>query len=135
MPVSSAFHQVLYVSHLAAACDYNVFTSICPVARRRNAQLSITGVMLFDGHRFCQLLQGPELAVQALMTDIRRDRRHERLLTVLDGAMGEPVGHGAWSAGYCDMHELDVFDGPEGLRGDAALAAFRAILPRADLSP
>ena len=70
----------------------------------------------------------------AAMTDIGRRRRHERLLAVLDGAMGEPVGHGAGSAGYRDVYELEVFDDPEGLRGDAALAAFRAILSRAELS-
>jgi Sensors of blue-light using FAD len=135
MQVSSPFHQILYVSHLAATYEYDVFASICHVARHRNAQLSLTGVLLFDGHRFCQLLQGPELAVQAMMPDIARDRRHERLVMLFDGAIAAQTAQRSWAVGYCDAHELDIFDAPDGARGDAAMAALRAILPRADLSP
>ena len=126
---------MLYVSHRSACCEDGAFASICKVSRLRNAQLSTTGALLFDGRRFCQLLQGPELAVQTLMNYIARDHRHERLLTVFDDTLAVPPELRSWIAGFCGGHELDAFDAPDGLRGEAAMAAFRSVLSRADLSP
>ncbi len=141
-------HQILYLSQLAANCNYDVFASICRASRHRNAQLSLTGVLLFDGQRFCQLLQGPVLDVKAMMADITLDRRHERTVTLFDGPAQADQVQRVWTAGYCDAQELDVFDdeaggitgitsitGIRGVRGDAAIGAFHAIMARADLAP
>ena len=56
-------HQLLYISNLVAGVSYGVFAGICQVSRRRNAELGLVGVLLFDGHRFCQLLEGPTAAL------------------------------------------------------------------------
>jgi hypothetical protein len=128
-------HQILYLSHLARPHEYDAFASICHVSRHRNAQLSLTGVLLFDGYRFCQLLQGPSPAVQAMMAEIARDRRHEQVSMLFDGAIEADTAEHSWNSGFCDVHELDVFEALGGVRGEAAMAAFRALLPRADLAP
>ncbi len=135
MQVSSAFHQVLYISQLAPGREYDTFTAVCRVARGRNGSLGAGGVLLFDGHRFCQLLQGPAEAVRMLMRDIAEDPRHERLAVLVDApaAPGEIERH--WWAGYCDAFELDVLDAALGVRGEAAIKKFRDIVSRADLSP
>ena len=135
MQVSSAFHQVLYISQLAPGREYDTFTAVCRVARSRNGALGASGVLLFDGHRFCQLLQGPEDAVQMLMRDIAEDPRHERLAVLADAPAAPTELERHWWAGYCDAHELDVLDAALGVRGPAALATFHDIVSRADLSP
>jgi hypothetical protein len=135
MQAPSTLHQVLYISHLAPPHEYDAFTAICRSSRHRNAALGVTGVLLFDGHRFCQLLQGPAPAVQTLMADIARDARHEQIVTLFDGAVPASSASRSWTAGYCETHELDVFDHAEGARGDSALLVFNAVLARADLEP
>ena len=135
MQVSSAFHQVLYISQLAPGRKYDTFTAVCRTARGRNADLGASGVLLFDGQRFCQLLQGPAQAVRTLMREIAEDPRHESLALLVDGPAASAEIDRHWSAGYCDAHELDVLDAALGVRGQAALATFRDIVSRADLSP
>lgn len=135
MQVSPAFHQILYVSQLAPGRKYDTFTAVCRVARSRNPALSASGVLLFDGLRFCQWLQGPAESIRTLMRDIADDPRHEGLAVLVDAPIAPAEIQCRWTAGYCDPHELDVFTAPSGVRGDAAIAALREIVSRADLLP
>ena len=135
MQVSSAYHQILYISQLAPGREYDTFTAVCRVARGRNGNLGASGVLLFDGHRFCQLLQGPAEAVRTLMRDIAEDPRHQSLEVLVDAPAAAADIERHWWAGYCDAHELDVLDAALGVRGQAAMASFRDIVSRADLSP
>lgn len=52
-------------------------------ARARNASLNVTGILLFDGIHFVQLLEGPAQAVQALFDAIRLDPRHRGVVRLL----------------------------------------------------
>jgi hypothetical protein len=132
---AASHHQLLYLSHLVARFRYEVFSAICQVSRRRNAGLSLTGVLLFDGHRFCQLLEGPADAVAQVRQSIASDPRHEFMSVLVDRPRAALATHGSWQAGYCGPDKLDLLLGPERLDEDQALAVFRAIVTRADLSP
>lgn len=45
-------------------------------ARMLNALDGITGLLLFDGTRFLQIIEGSEDAIDNLVERLRRDRRH-----------------------------------------------------------
>lgn len=45
-------------------------------ARECNALDGLTGLLVFDGSRFLQVLEGAEDAVDSLVERLRRDRRH-----------------------------------------------------------
>jgi hypothetical protein len=45
-------------------------------ARHFNALNGVTGVLIFDGGRFLQIVEGPEDAVGELVERLRRDTRH-----------------------------------------------------------
>ena len=79
MAQSETAFQLLYISKLAADCDFSVVKEIVEVARRSNPALGITGALLFDGERFCQLLEGGEAEVRGLMDRIAADARHTRV--------------------------------------------------------
>ncbi len=128
-------HQLLYLSHLVAGVRYDVFAAICQVSRQRNAERSLTGVLLFDGHRFCQLLEGPPASVELVRQSITKDPRHEFMTVLVDRPHPGPTTLVGWQAGYCGPFELDLLVGPERCDADQAMAVFRAILTRADLSP
>lgn len=134
-PVTASHQQLLYLSHLVATVRYDVFSAICQVSRRRNAELSLTGVLLFDGHRFCQLLEGPPTAVEQVRRSIAGDPRHEFMSVLVDRPQRGAKTLDVWQAGYCGPDELDLLLGPERLDEDQAMAVFGAILTRADLSP
>ena len=133
--MTAPHHQLLYLSHLVADVRYDVFAAICQVSRRRNAELALTGVLLFDGHRFCQLLEGPQASIEQVRQSIANDSRHEFMHVLVDRPHAGSTTPGVWQAGYCDPFELDLLAGPESLDADQAMAAFRTILTRADLSP
>jgi len=52
-------------------------------ARARNDALGISGILLFDGLHFIQVLEGPDAAVDELFESISRDRRHCHVVRLL----------------------------------------------------
>lgn len=53
----------------------------------RNRERNITGMLVFDGEYFMQVLEGPRQKISALYELIQSDPRHEEVVTVLD----EPI--------------------------------------------
>ena len=90
MKISSALYEVLYVSTLAPDQPTAVVAEIAAKARQVNAELDVTGLLIFDGQRFCQQLEGPQKAVLKLIERIRNDPRHVNV---------EVVHNGPWRGG------------------------------------
>ncbi len=130
-----AHRQILYVSRLVSSCSYGVFAAICRVARAHNNRAELRGILIFDGHRFGQLIEGPVQATQALLARIARDPRHTALQLRVDRLLPGPSSLSDWRPGFCAPDELDVFESPQGLRDADAIGAFLALSARADLSP
>ena len=72
----AALYEVLYVSTLAPLHPPTVVAEIAARARHVNAELDVTGLLIFDGQRFCQQLEGPQKSVLKLIERIRNDPRH-----------------------------------------------------------
>ena len=50
-----------------------------------NLRLDVTGILVFDGDYFLQVLEGPADAVTAVFDKLSRDPRHDNLVTLLHG--------------------------------------------------
>ena len=100
-------------------------------ARRRNAETGITGVLLFDGARFCQFLEGPEGAVLDLMRRIGADPRHRNVIRVHESVI-DARRFKSWYLGYVQIADLGAIDRIAALRGADAVAGFHDLLPRVD---
>ncbi|MCW5259244.1 BLUF domain-containing protein [Verminephrobacter eiseniae] len=74
---NEALSQFVYYSTLADGYDATCVGAIIKTARAFNASNGITGVLLFDGERFCQYIEGNPVAVNALVDRIRQDPRHK----------------------------------------------------------
>jgi hypothetical protein len=129
----ASLFQVLYVSQLAHGVDFSVVKDIVRASRSHNPSRDITGALLFDGERFCQLLEGRQADVSALMLRIERDVRHGTIRTLYAGlATGRELR--SWRSGYCESaHDLDAFETARGLSGIEAVQAFIALARTADL--
>lgn len=60
-----------------------VLESIRRVAKPRNAERGITGVLFYDHGRFVQVLEGESDALETLMREIERDPRHRNIKYLL----------------------------------------------------
>jgi Sensors of blue-light using FAD len=124
--------QLLYVSRLAPACTWEVVKEIVDAARRHNPAHGITGALLFDGERFCELIEGEEPAVRALMDNISRNTRHTHVKLLFAGRSPNGRITQRWVSGYCDSHELEPFDTAPGPAEAVALDWFLSVLRGAD---
>lgn len=74
---------VVYRSRLRGAITHIQLSELDRRARERNEALGVTGVLLFDGSHFFQLLEGPETAVQDTYARIVEDSRHQHVVYLL----------------------------------------------------
>jgi hypothetical protein len=65
-----------YTSRARLDLTQNEVHDIVREARRCNALDGVTGILVFDGSRFLQVLEGAEDAVDSLVERLRRDPRH-----------------------------------------------------------
>lgn len=69
-------HRLLYVSTAADALTAPELEAILRTAQARNAALGLTGLLVFTGRHFMQLLEGEPDAVEAVFAAICADERH-----------------------------------------------------------
>ncbi len=121
MDNASPLHEVLYVSTLSPDFPVTVVSQIAAKARPANQQAGITGLLVFDGMRFCQQIEGPRKAVLTLIERIRQDPRlQERRFR-------------RFSLGYAATDDPDVLARIEDAGPEQALAQFLDLLPSIDL--
>lgn len=91
----------MYVSRATfPTSDANaVIEPIATLSLRRNAELEVTGALIFAVQHFAQYIEGPPAAVESLRTAIERDSRHRSLHTVLDDRP-ECRRFGGWRIAY-----------------------------------
>jgi hypothetical protein len=76
-------------------------------ARLKNARLAITGILLYVGGNFFQVLEGESLDVSALYGAILRDSRHARVREV----SRRPVvtrDFADWHLGFCTLERQEA---------------------------
>ncbi len=125
--------RLLYVSELAPDVPVSEVSRMIGMARLRNAQEAITGMLVFDGDTFCQYAEGPAQAIDALLGRLGRDPRHRGIDILLHDATGTARRFSDWQLGYVYSFEIDEIDALCRLRGEAALACFYDLVPRLDV--
>ncbi len=127
-------HTALYVSSFAERVPVSAVADIAKVSRKQNLAANITGLLVFDGSAFAQLLEGPDDAVAALVARLPADERHTDFQLLSIGPTQGPRRFPTWQLGYLLLDS----DGPgiERLRrvgGAEALVMFDAMLPTLDV--
>lgn len=74
---------LLYRSHLCDHVPVKTLEDMVDKANKKNALSNVTGILLFDGLHFFQLLEGPHEAVQSIYERICKDARHQNLVELL----------------------------------------------------
>lgn len=97
----SQLRSLLYVSRILIPLAERPaeIDRIVTVSAERNRTLNVTGALIVTKSRFAHVLEGPDSAIEGLMSSIRRDPRHGELAVVFDRAISGRRFDG-WSMAY-----------------------------------
>lgn len=74
--------SVIYVSVADPLIGEQDIAALLVQARRNNQRDALTGALIFNGHNFLQLLEGPGDKVDACLAVIRDDPRHSGMVEI-----------------------------------------------------
>jgi hypothetical protein len=77
-------HCIIYLSWAVTPFTNAQLQTLLTLARQRNTEQAITGILLYGNQRFVQVLEGEEAAVRALYKLIRRDPHHQYVIAYAD---------------------------------------------------
>lgn len=124
----------LYHSVMADTQEASCVADIVKAARQFNASQGLSGLLVFDGMRFVQYLEGPADALQALIERLQQDTRHTQFTTVWVAQLQGERRFAGWSMGYAYADEDDPLSALTALRGAEALDAFLAMTQSLDMA-
>lgn len=133
--MSSDLVSISYVSAASEPFDDGRLNDLLAQSRRSNHEHDLTGMLLYRRGRFFQVLEGPQGAVDELMTKIRRDPRHTGVRVLLSERIDERR-FTEWTMGYEPIGVpstpapegfRDTFDDLEADDEDASIRAVREL--------
>jgi hypothetical protein len=74
--------RLTYISSSVGLVSETDVSSILAVSRRNNRADRITGMLVYDGRRFLQLLEGETETVERTYARIRKDSRHRAVVSL-----------------------------------------------------
>ena len=98
---------VIYVSSAVQLMDDEALLSLLQQSRKKNAELGITGMLLYKEGNFMQLLEGEEKVVLDLYETIKKDSRHKDLITIITDDIADRSFED-WSMGFQNMDKISA---------------------------
>ncbi|MDM3364956.1 diguanylate phosphodiesterase [Citrobacter sp. Cb008] len=74
---------IIYRSHLREDAPLKALEDMVTAANIKNRRSDVTGILLFNGHHFFQLLEGPEEKVKEIYRCICNDPRHHNIVELM----------------------------------------------------
>ena len=95
-------YEVIYGSVETRYLSAIQLSELLALARSRNQELDITGVLLHQKGFFVQVIEGDEPVVGALYDRISRDKRHKNVAVFRRGPI-QARQFAAWSMGFLEL--------------------------------
>ena len=110
--LASTLINLVYVSTATQVMKDGELLGLLRVARKNNTRRGITGLLLYMGGNFMQVIEGPADVARGLRDRIARDPRHQSMLTLLDKPIAERQ-FAEWTMGFQNVDRLTIgaFDG------------------------
>ena len=74
--------RINYISSFVKEMSEVEIVNLANQAAKKNAENDITGVLMAKGGIFFQIIEGPEDNIDRLFTNILKDPRHEKVITL-----------------------------------------------------
>jgi hypothetical protein len=95
-------YSLTYASSAIRPYSIEELRSLLQISRTNNGRAGITGMLLYKGGNFMQVLEGEREAVLATMARITADPDHRGVLVLLSSACAQRT-FGTWSMGFRDL--------------------------------
>ena len=125
--------EILCTSVLAADQPVEIVGQIVSRARDRNEAEGITGLLVFDGMRFCHHFEGAPANVGALVERLRNDPRHTGMTIRFEGTVAQRR-YPRFDLGLAEVEDVEELAELESLSGEAALQRFLALRSGFDIA-
>lgn len=97
--------SVVYVSSATRLMDDSELTELLRISRINNLKIDVTGMLLYEGGNFMQVLEGPDSRVSEIADKISGDPRHTGMLTLLRQNVEERQ-FASWSMAFQNIAKL-----------------------------
>jgi hypothetical protein len=101
--------SILYLSSATRPITDLELVDILTISRKNIERVGVSGMLLYRGGNFIQVLEGPDAAVGATYSRIEKDPRHDDITLILDEQVDVPRFR-EWSMGFQNINKLT---GPE----------------------
>lgn len=93
---------LIYVSTATEPLSEIQLLDLLQQSRKNNLRLNVTGMLLYQGGQFMQMLEGDQETVLQLYEHICNDARHTDVVTLEQGALMRR-NYSEWSMGFHNM--------------------------------
>lgn len=101
-------NQLFYVSSAEKNLSYEDILHIVEKARVYNSAHGVTGVLLYKGGIFLQLLEGERSSIRKVFDEkIKPNKKHSNIIEIFDLPAKERLFQD-WSMGFCEMSEIEI---------------------------
>jgi hypothetical protein len=132
--MKSDLHWLLYVSTAAPSIESGGVGAIARQARAKNEVSGVTGLLVFDGERFCQFLEGRAEHVGPLFERIRVDIRHLKVQLVHESS-SDRRSFRRFSMGFAQIESSELLGSLALLSTSEAMSKFWELVPSLDMEP
>ncbi len=108
---TAMLHHLVYVSTASRVLDVTQLDALLEVSRRNNSAAGVTGLLVYGGGNFMQLLEGPQAQVEKIYARIVSDPCHFDQTVLLGVDTGERWC-ADWAMAYSrrdDRREIEGF--------------------------
>jgi hypothetical protein len=130
--MSNPLFELLYISFADGGLTTENVQSLAFQASASNAKTGITGMLVFDGERFCQHLEGEEITVRRMYETLLRDDRHYDVRVLHSGPSTQRKFR-RFTMGFATLGDVELLRELVELEGERAMRAFAGIVPLIDM--
>ncbi|MBT5513522.1 MAG: BLUF domain-containing protein [Rhodospirillaceae bacterium] len=112
--------QLLYISETTRTMSDADLRELLEVSWEKNLQHQITGLLLYAGDHFVQVIEGDEEEIRQLTCNIRADQRNSDFTMMFDRSI-DCRAFAAWTMGFRAI-KLDDFRNIDGFKNLGSLA-------------
>jgi hypothetical protein len=98
---------LVYMSKAVDRFSQHDLTKLLEQSRRENQPVAITGLLLYVDGNFMQLFEGAQEKIEALMSRIKRDRRHHEVI-ILEAGPIKQRHFSDWSMAFLNFNSPQV---------------------------
>jgi hypothetical protein len=99
--------SAVYISSACGDMTDQQLADLLEISRENNKKRGITGMLLYRGGDFMQVIEGPAANIEHLLKALAADKRHRGMLILKKGVIPERQ-FGDWQMAFRDLNGVDA---------------------------